>query len=480
MSFKEFSLDKDIEKAIDALGFLLPTEVQKQAIPALLEGKDIIVKSKTGSGKTAAFSIPILERLLRTNAIGKPEYPAVLILAPTRELAVQVSQDLQALARYLPLRVATVYGQHSMNVEVEALKKGVTVVVGTPGRVMDHLRQGNLEPRGIGYLVLDEADKMMDMGFLDQVVDIIDYLPKERQTMLFSATMPFEIQNICWEYMIDPTTIEIASETKTVDTIEQCYYRVEAHEKRMHLNFALEFYKPASGMIFCNTRATVDRVQEFLHKRGYSCEALHGAITQAKRLKTINQFKMGGFQLLVATDVAARGIHVEDLSLVINYDLPVELDSYVHRIGRTGRAGNGGRAISLVTTEDIMTLYAIEEHIGAMIPERDISELRHIKRHQRHQERIANKKGSHRTKPNEAPRKPGPKTSVSTTPVTRVYTHTSPVEGPSSSETLKSGRALSPAEIAEIKQRYQGGKRRSDSRKKQGLLHRIAMLFRKK
>lgn len=389
MNFKEFELHGALERAIDDLGFVQPTEVQEKSIPKLIAGHDLIVRSKTGSGKTAAFSIPILERLHRDNAIGHPEYPAVLILAPTRELAVQVSQDMQALSRHMALKVVTVYGQHSMNVEIEALKKGATIIVGTPGRVMDHLRQGNIDSRGMQYLVLDEADKMMDMGFLEQVVGIIDYLPKERQTMLFSATMPFEIQNICWEYMVDPDTIEIASETKTVDIIEQCYYKVEHHEKRMNLHLILNHYKPSSCMIFCNTRATVDRVQEFLEKRGFSSDALHGAITQTKRLKTINQFKIAGFQVLVATDVAARGLHVEDLELVINYDLPVELDSYVHRIGRTGRAGNGGKAVSLVTSDDVMTLYAIEEHIGTLIPEADLSEIQKGARHQRHQERYS-------------------------------------------------------------------------------------------
>lgn len=381
MTFKNFELNPAIEEAIHDLGFVTPTEVQLRAIPLLMQGKDLIVRSKTGSGKTAAFGIPILQSLSGLLDDKKKERPQVLILAPTRELAVQVNQDIEALSRKLPLRSLTVYGQHSINLEIEALNKGATIVVGTPGRVMDHIRQGTLKTDSIRFLVLDEADKMMDMGFLDQVVAIVNKLPKDRNTMLFSATMPFEIQNICWEYMHDPETIEIISETKTVDTIKQSYYRVDHHEKRLNLHRILLMEKPKSCMVFCNTRATVDRVQEFLEKKGFKCDALHGAITQVKRSKTIEQFKKSGFEVLVATDVAARGLHIDDLSLVINYDIPVELDSYVHRIGRTGRAGSGGRAITLVTADDVMSLYAIEEHIGAMIPEEDIEQLVSFDRH---------------------------------------------------------------------------------------------------
>lgn len=504
MTFKDFQLHEALEKAIEDLGFSTPTEVQQKAVPKLINGEDLIVKSKTGSGKTAAFTIPILERLHRDNAIGHPEYPAVLILAPTRELAVQVSQDFSALSRHIRISVVTVYGQHSMNVEIDALKKGASVIVGTPGRVMDHLRQGNIDPRGMQYLVLDEADKMMDMGFLDQVVGIIDHLPKQRQTMLFSATMPFEIQNICWEYMINPETIEISSGTKTVDSIDQCYYRVEHHEKRMHLAWILKHFQPTSCMVFCNTRATVDRVQEFLEKKGYSSDALHGAITQTKRLKTINQFKRNGFQVLVATDVAARGLHVEELSLVINYDLPVELDSYVHRIGRTGRAGNGGKAVSLVTAEDVMTLYAIEEHIGALIPEESTSDLERTDRHARRQERIVSHetKQRDRTPPAGIPKQKSSKKSIRieadtsnsvkaprtsktlrtpsapyTEPIRRVYTAADHKSGSGKIAVIATGKArsYSKEEVAMALHSYREGSGRKV--KKQSLLKRVLQLF---
>lgn len=366
-SFQELGVAPAILKAVEEMGFDAPTEVQHHVIPHILEQKDMIVRSKTGSGKTAAFGIPMLQ-LIQPEAEG----PQGLVLTPTRELAVQVDSDLRLLSRHMPLKTTVVYGQHSMNTEITALKKGADIVTGTPGRVYDHIRQGNLVTKHIRFLVLDEADRMLDMGFIDQVVRIVRTLPKGRVTLLFSATMPVEIQRICREYMKTPVTVEIESETKTVDAIRQLYYRVDMHEKRTQLNRILTVEQPDSCMIFCNTRIAVDRVHEYLSRKGYLCQALHGDIHQSKRLKTIQQFKSGEFNFLVATDVAARGLHVDDLALVINYDVPNEKDSYVHRIGRTGRAGNGGKAITLVTSEDIMSLYEIEEHIGAMIPEEDL------------------------------------------------------------------------------------------------------------
>ncbi len=365
--FQDLGVAAPILKAIEEMGFESPTEVQSQAIPYVMNKSDLIVRSKTGSGKTAAFGIPMLQTI-----DPEAEGPQGLILTPTRELAVQVDSDLRLLSRHMPFKTTVVYGQHSMNVEITALNKGVSIVTGTPGRVFDHIRQGNLTTKHVKFLVLDEADRMLDMGFIDQVVRIVKTLPKNRVTLLFSATMPTEVQRICREYMKNPVTIEIESDTKTVDTIRQLYYRVDIHEKRTQLHRVLTVEQPDSCMIFCNTRIAVDRVQEYLARKGYACQALHGDIHQSKRLKTIQQFKNREFHFLVATDVAARGLHVDDLSLVINYDVPNEKDSYVHRIGRTGRAGNGGRAITLVTTEDIMSLYEIEEHIGAMITEEDL------------------------------------------------------------------------------------------------------------
>jgi len=363
-SFSDLGISSPILKAIQDMGFKEPTEVQSRAIPHILNREDVIVKSKRGSGKTAVFGISMLQ-MMESGAPG----PQGLILTPTRELAVQVDNDLKRMAKYLQHRTTVVYGQHSMNAEIQTLKKGVSIVTGTPGRVYDHIQHGNLLTKHVRFLVLDEADRMLDMGFIGQVEKIIRNLPRERMTLLFSATIPFEVRRICERYMKDPVMIEIESQTMTVDTIEQLYYRVNEDEKRMQLNRLLLLEQPESCMIFCNKRITVDQVQRYLSRKGYACRALHGDIPQEKRLKTIQQFKQGEFHLLVATDVAARGIHIDGLSLVINYDVPTEKDSYVHRIGRTGRVGKRGRAISLVTTDDIMTLYEIEGHIGVLIEE---------------------------------------------------------------------------------------------------------------
>lgn len=366
-SFNDLGILPPILKALEEMGFEAPTEVQNRAIPHILNQQDVIVMSKTGSGKTAVFGVPMLQ-MTDSRAAG----PQGLILTPTRELAVQVDSDLKQMGKHLQHETTAVYGQHNMNVEIKALNKSVSIVTGTPGRVFDHIRQGNLETKHIRFLVLDEADRMLDMGFVDQVERIIKTLPKDRVSLLFSATIPTEIHKICRVHMKHPVTVEIESQTMTVDTTQQVYYRVQENEKSKQLNRLLLIEQPESCVIFCNTRYMVDKVQRFLSRKGYACRALHGDIPQITRMKTLEQFKQGEFHLLVATDVAARGIHIDDLSLVINYDVPIEKDSYVHRIGRTGRAGNVGRAISLVTGEDIMTLYEIEEHIGVLIEEMEL------------------------------------------------------------------------------------------------------------
>ena len=375
-NFKELGIIPPILEALDEMGFEAPTEVQSRAIPHILNKEDLIVMSKTGSGKTAVFGVSMLQ-------MTDPEAPGPqgLVLTPARELAVQVDSDLKKMSGHLKHKTAAVYGQHNINTEIEALKKGISIVTGTPGRVFDHIQHRNLVTKNIRFLVLDEADRMLDMGFLDQVVRIIRTLPKDRITLLFSATMPSEIRRICAEYMKQPVMVEIESKTKTVESIHQEYYRIDDRAKNTHLNNILMLERPESCMIFCNTKIAVDRVQNFLEKKGYASHALHGDIPQSKRLNTINKFKNGDYHLLVATDVAARGIHIEDLSLVINYDVPNDKDNYVHRIGRTGRAGNDGRAITLVTSDDIMSLYEIEEHIGALIPESELPSEADLKEH---------------------------------------------------------------------------------------------------
>ncbi|MDQ2086464.1 DEAD/DEAH box helicase [Herbivorax sp. ANBcel31] len=366
-SFNNMGISPLILRAIEEMGFEQPTEVQSKAIPHILNKKDQIIISKTGSGKTATFGIPMLQ-MIDPKAVGIQG----LILTPTRELAVQIDSDFKEMSKYLPHKTTAVYGQHNINTEIKALNKGVSIVSGTPGRVYDHIRQGILKTKHIRFLILDEADRMLDMGFLNQVVRIIKTLPKDRVTLLFSATIPTEVRKICKEYMKHSDTIEIKSQTKTVDTTKQIYYRVERSEKNIQLNRILQSEQPESCMIFCNTRIAVNKVKSFLWRKGYSCQSLHGDIQQSKRMKTIKQFKQGDFHLLVATDIAARGIHIDSLSLVINYDVPNNKDNYIHRIGRTGRIGNIGRAITLVTGDDIMDLYEIEEHIGSMIAEMEL------------------------------------------------------------------------------------------------------------
>jgi ATP-dependent RNA helicase DeaD len=367
--FKELGLSEPLLKALKDMGFEHPTEVQIRAIPHVLNGNDVIVKSKTGTGKTAVFGISLLQ-LTDPKEAG----PQCLILEPTRELAVQVDKDLKQMARYVEHTSTAVYGQHNMDTEIRALENNITIVIGTPGRIYDHIQQDTLKTGNIRYLVLDEVDRMMDMGFIDQVRRIIRTLPvpEDRITLLFSATIPEEIAGLCRQYMKDPVSVDIESDTLTVDSIEQIYYRVEPDEKRTQLNRILLMERPKNCLIFANTKRAVNQIQNFFTRKGYASLALHGDIPQNRRLKNIEQFKKGECNILVATDVAARGIHVDDLALVINYDVPLDPDSYIHRVGRTGRAGNDGRAITLVTGEDIMTLYAIEEHVGRLIPEAEL------------------------------------------------------------------------------------------------------------
>lgn len=365
-TFTSFQLEKSILNAIDAMGFVKPTEVQTKVIPKALTGKDLIVLSKTGSGKTASFAIPILNRIMNDKPDGRIR---ACILTPTRELALQITGDFKRIATGSKVRILSVYGQHSMNEEIKALDKGVDVLCGTPGRVLDHLRNANMSLSDIDYFVLDEADRMLAMGFIEQVEEILEYAPKERTTMLFSATMPIEIMDVCWKYMIDPEEIRLESKTKTVDKIKQLYYSVKPSEKRTSLYKLIALYRPESLIVFCNTRWQVDRITSFLSEKGLSARGIHGGISQAGRTRTMSQFKEGSNDILVATDVAARGIHVEDLEMVINYDVPSEKDNYVHRIGRTGRIGKAGIALTLATSEEMYALYEIEEHIGQMISE---------------------------------------------------------------------------------------------------------------
>ena len=367
MKFEEFNISEEILKAIDNLGYKTPSEVQAAVIPVALQGKDIIVKSQTGSGKTAAFAIPLCE-----NADIEETEPQALILTPTRELALQVSQDITHIGRYKKIRAVAVFGKQPIEMQKKQLKQRVHVIVGTPGRTLDHIERGTINLKKIKYLILDEADEMLSMGFIEQVEEVIKAVPKNRVTMLFSATIPESIEAICIKYMVRPVKIEINPEKLTVEKIDQVCYEVEEDKKISVLKRTLYIENPDSCIVFCRTKENVDAITNQMKNRHYSCIKIHGGMLQNDRLDAMERFKKGEFRFLVATDVAARGIDVEDITHIINFDLPLEKENYVHRIGRTGRAGKQGKAITFVTQYEKRFLQNIENYIGMEIPKKTI------------------------------------------------------------------------------------------------------------
>jgi superfamily II DNA/RNA helicase len=362
-TFQAFKLSTDLLKAIELLNFKSPTLVQKQVIPTLLEGKDMIVNSQTGSGKTAAFAIPLCQLVK-----WEENKPQVLVMAPTRELAIQVKEDFFNIGRYERLNVVALYGKSPFRPQAKDLKQKTHVVVGTPGRLMDHMEKGTMDVSQIKYLVIDEADEMLKMGFIDQVSWIIDRLPKGIVTVVLSATMPEDIQVICNRYLNKPVHIVVEEDNTALDRIVQGSYRVEEQEKITLLKEVLIVENPDSCMIFCNTQVQVDRVLKALAHLHFACDKIHGGMEQEDRLKVMNRFKTGQFRYLVATDVAARGIDVDAISLVINFDVPSQSENYVHRIGRTGRKGGEGKALTFVLPSDRKALKDIQEAIGRDIP----------------------------------------------------------------------------------------------------------------
>ncbi|WP_155767487.1 DEAD/DEAH box helicase [Sporosarcina ureilytica] len=366
MAFQDYRLSKEINRALDQLGYTEPTEVQEKVIPTALERTDLIVKSQTGSGKTAAFAIPICEMVA-----WEENKPQALILTPTRELADQVKEDVTNIGRFKRIKAAAVYGKHPFRFQQEELRQKCHIVVGTPGRVLDHIERGTLVLSEIKYFVLDEADEMLNMGFIDQVEAIMEALPKDRTTMLFSATLPEDIDRLCRQYMTEPKSIEIASTVTLTDQIDHSVIVVKEQEKPDLLRDVTVVQNPDSCIIFCRTKDRVDEVTEQLEKHYYPCNQLHGGMTQEDRFAVMDDFKSGGFRYLVATDVAARGIDIDHITHVINYDIPLENESYVHRVGRTGRAGRNGTAISFVTPRENHVLAEIEAYIGFEIERRD-------------------------------------------------------------------------------------------------------------
>ncbi|MCU7511639.1 MAG: DEAD/DEAH box helicase [Ignavibacteria bacterium] len=356
--FEELNLSKEIQKAITDLGYEEATPIQSEAIPALLEGHDIIGQAQTGTGKTAAFGIPALEML-------DPHDRNIqaLILCPTRELALQVSEEISKIAKYKKgFSLLPVYGGQSIERQLNILSRGVQIVIGTPGRVMDHMERGSIRLDNVKMVVLDEADEMLDMGFRDDIELILKHTPEDRQTVMVSATMPKPIKDLAKKYQKDPVNIKVVHEVLTVPSIEQIYFEVREKNKLEVLTRVIDLYNVKLGLVFCNTKRGVDELTEHLQARGYAADALHGDMKQATREKVMGKFRKGIIEILIATDVAARGLDVENVEAVFNYDMPQDEEYYVHRIGRTGRAGKSGRAFTFVTGRDLYRLKDIQKY----------------------------------------------------------------------------------------------------------------------
>ncbi len=355
--FKDLSLAAPILKVLDDVGYETPSPIQAQTIPLILDGRDVLGQAQTGTGKTAAFALPILSRLNL-----KQKDPQVLVLAPTRELAIQVAEAFQTYAAHLKgFHVLPVYGGQDYRGQIRALNRGVHVVVGTPGRVMDHMRKGTLKLKQLTTLVLDEADEMLRMGFIDDVEWILDQIPEQRQIALFSATMPQQIRRIATKYLNDPEQITIKVKTTTAETIRQRYWLVKGVQKLEALTRILEAEEFDGMLVFVRTKTATQELADKLKARGYACAALNGDIAQNQRERTVEQLKKGQLDIVVATDVAARGLDVQRISHVVNFDIPYDTEAYVHRIGRTGRAGREGDAILFVTHRERRLLNAIEK-----------------------------------------------------------------------------------------------------------------------
>jgi ATP-dependent RNA helicase DeaD len=361
-SFAPLGLSAPVCRAIAEAGFERPTPIQARAIPLLLAGHDLIGQAQTGTGKTAAYALPLLERATPTRLDTQ-----ALVLAPTRELAVQIASEIHTLARYTDLRVVPVYGGQPMDRQVRALRAGAQLVVGTPGRVLDHLRRGSLTLQTVRWCVLDEADEMLALGFLDDMDAILAQLPPERQLALFSATMPPRIVALAKKFLRTPQRVTIAAKRRTVETTNQTYYEVPMGKKREALCRVLDLETPGPTIVFCRTRQETASLAEALRLRGYNAEALHGDMAQAERDRVMRRFREGQCDLLVATDVAARGLDIETVTHVINYDIPWDAEHYIHRVGRTGRAGREGDAITLIEPRERRQLRWIEQMIGARI-----------------------------------------------------------------------------------------------------------------
>jgi ATP-dependent RNA helicase DeaD len=363
--FGSIELSKKTMAAIAAMGFEEPSPVQSQTIPLVMEGLDVIGQAQTGTGKTAAFGIPIVEKVTDQRHI------QALVLTPTRELAIQVSEELAKIGKFRKIKVLPIYGGQAIDRQIRALQFGVQVIVGTPGRLLDHINRGTIKLNAVKMLILDEADEMLDMGFVEDIENILRHIPSEdRQTLLFSATMPAPIRRLAEHYMHQPVTITISKEQLTVPLIDQYYY--ETRDKLEGLCRVLDVEDAERIIIFCRTKKGVDDLVASLQARGYLADGLHGDLSQAQRDRVMRKFRDGKLEILIATDVAARGIDIEHITHVINYDIPQDPESYVHRIGRTGRAGKKGVAITFIEPREYRQLRLIEQLVKARIMRRQL------------------------------------------------------------------------------------------------------------
>ncbi|WP_321365969.1 DEAD/DEAH box helicase [uncultured Desulfuromusa sp.] len=378
MSFQSLGLCTELLNAITTQGYTTPTPIQLQAIPVIFKGLDLLAGAQTGTGKTAAFALPIVQMLSETTPIKKRRSPRALILVPTRELAAQVSEQMQNYGRRLSLRSTMIYGGVSIQAQIERLHRGIDIVVATPGRLLDHLTRGTIKLSDIQCLVLDEADRMLDLGFIDAIIEISKYLPTERQSLLFSATYSQKIKQLASELLINPKRIEVARRNIAADDIDQVIYPVERSRKRDMISHLIRKGEWNQVLVFARTRYSADKLTAELLFDGIQTAAIHSNKSQSVRTRTLKQFKQGELQVLVATDVASRGLDIARLPYVVNYELPDIPEDYIHRIGRTGRAGESGRALSLVCHAEQPKLQAIEKLLKMTIPRKAIEEFPQI------------------------------------------------------------------------------------------------------
>lgn len=346
-TFNELQISSEVMKAVEEMGYENATDIQAQSIPCILEGKDVLGRSNTGTGKTAAFGIPAIEKVIPGN-----KFPNALIICPTRELVTQVATELRKFSKYKEgVKIVPIYGGQPIDRQIQLLKRGCGIVVGTPGRIMDHLNRRTLKLQDVNMIILDEADEMLNMGFKEDIEEILSMMPadNEHQTILFSATWPQAILKITEQFQKDPVRVEIKSSQRTIDTVEQIYYEAPRGKKANALRVLLNHYDPDLCMIFCNTKKMVDELCEELNKHDIKATSLHGDMKQEFRSRVMEQFRNGTSPILIATDVAARGIDVDDIDLVVNFDIPQDMEYYIHRVGRTGRAGKKGLAITLIS-----------------------------------------------------------------------------------------------------------------------------------